>query len=92
MLLPQLLAALSLFTPKRAPPGARNGAAGSIGTYGQGDTGMKAGTGGTRRGIDSALADFLALTGKAVLGGVVASLGLGAVALLIATGGQGQGG
>lgn len=51
---------------------------------------MKAGTGGYRRGIDSALADFLELTGKAVLGGVVASLVLGALALLIATNAQAQ--
>ena len=51
---------------------------------------MKAGTGGYRRGIDSALADFLELTGKAVLGGVVASLVLAALALLLASNAQAQ--
>ena len=51
---------------------------------------MKAGTGGYRRGIDTALADFLELTGKAVLGGVVASLVLAALALLLASNAQAQ--
>ncbi len=51
---------------------------------------MKAGTGGYRRGIDSALTDFLELTGKAILGGVAASLVLAALALLLATNAQAQ--
>ena len=46
---------------------------------------MKAGTGG-----HSALADFAELTGKAVLGGVVASLVLAALALLLASNAQAQ--
>jgi Ca-activated chloride channel family protein len=51
---------------------------------------MKAGMGGDRRDIDTALADFLELTGKAILGGVATSLVLAVLALLLATNAQAQ--
>lgn len=51
---------------------------------------MKAGTGGYRRGVDTAVADFLELTGKAIVGGLAASLVLAALALLLATSAHAQ--